>query len=156
MDIKIKKLRETAKIPRYETEGAACFDITAASEVLWKEKQLNSKYVFMETVIETGLAFEIPEGYRLDIYPRSGNSFKYNLQLANGVGKIDSDYRGEVKLKLIGVVPLEKKQEVKENIIKGSRVAQGEINPVLRVNFMKTEELSKTERDKKGFGSTGR
>ena len=155
MNINIKKLKENAVIPEYKTKGAACFDFVTANDFKWEIREVSNVLVFIQTIIETGLAFEIPEGYRLDIYPRSGNAFKYNIQLANGTGKIDSDYRGEVKIKLIGFVPKERLNEVMQGIKKGTRIAQGEINSVKQVKFISVKKLSETQRGEKGFGSTG-
>ena len=148
IELKVKKISNQATIPEYQTKGAACFDIAAAKDIDWVQEAFNDTFVYTAT-IPTGLAFEIPEGYRMDIYPRSGWGFKYNIQLANGTGKIDSDYRGELMVKLICFS--NKPQQIKV----GTRIAQGEINPVYQAKFKEVEELSDTERGSNGFGSTG-
>jgi len=157
MTLLIKKINEHGIIPTYGSKGAACFDMYSSENVIWKEVHSRDeitrvgKQIAWEAIIPTALAFEIEEGYRMDIYPRSGWGFKYNIQLANGTGKIDSDYRGEVKIKLIAFC----KQKDLPKIERGSRVAQAEINEVIQANFKEVQNLSNTERGEEGFGSTG-
>ena len=148
--IKIKT-KTNFTLPEYATLGAACFDIAASENVNWEIIEVDSEFGMAQAVVPTGLKFEIPEGYRMDIYPRSGWGFKYNIQLANGTGKIDSDYRGEVKVKLIAFGDVTNLP----GITKGTRIAQGEINKVTQAIFKKTDNLSETERGQGGFGSTG-
>jgi len=100
----------------------------------------------------TGLYFEIPEGFELQVRPRSGLSAKHGVTVLNSPGTVDSDYRGEVKVILInhGTKPF-----VIEN---GERIAQGVIGGVMgkkMITFQSVEELSDTERGEGGFGSTG-
>ena len=141
MILKIKKLHEDAKIPHYATSGAACFDLSAieSSNV---ESCDNATF-------STGLAFEVPEGYVLLIYSRSGHGFKNDIRLANCTGVIDSDYRGEVKVKLTNDGAIGYK------INAGDRIAQAMLIPVPKVELMAVTELSDTERGTGGFGSTG-
>ena len=128
--------------PRYATDGAACFDLQAAEPmVVLKGKT---------TLIPTGLAFQIPEGYKLDVYSRSGLSIKNDLALANGTGIIDSDYRGEV------MVALHNRAEFTQYIERGARIAQAMLVPVPKVHLIQVDELESTERGDGGFGSTGR
>lgn len=138
--IKIKKLHPAAQLPVYATPGAACFDLRAA-----KAHQVPPGAIM---AIGTGLAMEIPEGWRVDIYGRSGHGLRA-ISLANGVGKIDSDYRGE----LMALVA--NRSEEVFVIRPGDRIAQGEINPVTPAIFELAEELTETERGAGGFGSTG-
>lgn len=151
MQINIKKLKEGVTLPKYGTTGAACFDLSSSKDVEWSPKWDYNRFICYEAVIPTGLVFEVPEGYRMDIYPRSGWGFKHNIQLANGTGKIDSDYRGEVMVKLIAFCSERHLPEIKT----GTRVAQAEINPVIQVSFKEAQELSDTNRGSGGFGSTG-
>lgn len=137
MQVKIKKTHPDATIPEYATDGSAGFDITVA------------EYEGEDTY-STGLAFEIPEGYVLKIYGRSGHAFKHGMRLANGVGIVDSDYRGTVKVKLAY------DGWSTHTVEKGERIAQGIIIPVPRVDFAEVDSLSDTERGNGGFGSTGR
>lgn len=152
MQVKIKKLDNNAIIPMYATEGAACFDLNNALET---DVALGSN----ETVIfPTGLAFEIPEGYVMAIFSRSGHGFKNNTRLSNCVGIIDSDYRGEVKVKLVNDGPYDHTFEEQNNplvISPKDRIAQAMIIPVVQVEFLEMSDLSETVRGTGGFGSTG-
>lgn len=136
LQVKIKKTHPRAVIPKYATDGAAAFDLVAITK--------------KGNVYGTGLAFEVPEGYAMFVYSRSGHGFKENTRLANCVGVVDSDYRGEVMVKLtrddgnMGMPYI------------GDRVAQAVIMPVPRVVFIEEEELNDTERGEGGFGSTGK
>lgn len=142
MKVKIKKLHEDAVIPTYGTDGAGAFDIsTTESGVVYRG---NPK------VFKTGLAFEIPEGHVMLLFSRSGHGFRSNTRLANCVGVIDSDYRGELMVKLTmdgGGMLLDVKR--------GDRIAQGIIIPSPRIEFDLSEDLTTTDRGDKGFGSTG-
>jgi len=146
--IKIKKLHEDAIVPKYKTKGSAGFDLYALEDVSIDSQETQ--------LIKTGLSFEIPEGFVLDIRPRSGMSLKTTFRIANSPGTIDSDYRGEVCV--IGQNtfvadgayhrgPLE--------INKGDRIAQGVLICINKAEFEIVEELSDTERGERGFGSTG-
>lgn len=141
--IKWKKLHANAQVPQAATVGAACFDITATinEDIILKAGDF--------TAISTGLAVEVPVGYELQIRARSGLAFKHGLTLVNGIGTIDSDYRGEIKV----IVALLGKNDL---IIKnGDRICQALVSPVLNVNHEVVNELSSTERGAGGFGSTG-
>jgi len=153
--IKVKKLHENSKLPTYGTPGAACFDLYSSEDATWKEVVVDvfkggtiSAY---EAVVPTGLAVELPEGYRLDLYPRSGWGFTKNIQLGNGTGKIDEDYRGEVMVKLIAFCKLRELPSLDA----GTRIAQGELNLVTKTDFEVVEDISETERGENGIGSTG-
>ena len=97
------------------------------------------------------LAFEIPDGYELQVRPRSGLSAKTKLRVSNSPGTIDSDYRGEVCIILDNI-----SSEESYTINKGERIAQGIISKVEKITFEEVEELSETERGEAGFGSTGK
>lgn len=142
MKLKVKKLHPDAVIPTYATSGAACFDLYAVD--LEGEKNIES------AVVKTGLAFEIPDGWQMLIFSRSGHGFKHNVRLANCVGVIDQDYRGEVKVKLTADL------NGSLSIFKGDRIAQAQLIPVHRVTFEEVSELTETERGDGGFGSTGK
>lgn len=141
MILKIKKLSDNVKIPAYQSAGAACFDIHSSSDGV--VAPCESK------VFDTGLVFEIPTGYALLIYSRSGHGFKDDVRLANCVGVIDSDYRGEVKVKLTNDGPH------LFTVDKGDRIAQAMLVAVPKVELLEVEELSDTVRGDGGFGSTG-
>lgn len=142
MDIKIKKLHPSAKEPTYGTDGAACFDLYSVSDTVVHARD--------SAVIRTGLAFEVPEGYVMKIYSRSGQAFKHDVRLSNCVAIIDSDYRGEVVVKLAN-----DNNDVALIVKAGDRIAQAEITPIIRAEFKEVEELSDTKRGDRGFGSTG-
>ncbi len=149
--MKVKKLHETALIPEYQSSGAGCFDIGASKRAAWEPISISNRIRGFQTIVSTGLAFEIPEGYTMKIYPRSGWGFKHNIQLANGTGIIDSDYRGEVMVKLIAFCPSSELPMIGI----GTRVAQAELSQSFRVRFEEVGELTETERGEGGFGSTG-
>ena len=88
MNIKVEKLYENVVLPEYKTSGAAAFDFESLVDVIINPNETK--------IIPTGLAFEIPEGYELQVRPRSGLSAKTKLRVSNSPGTIDSDYRGEV------------------------------------------------------------
>jgi dUTP pyrophosphatase len=141
MNIKFQRLNREARMPTYATEGAACFDLYSA------DKAIIIRANDMQAV-KTGIAVEIPEGYALMLYSRSGHGFR-RVSLANSVGVVDSDYRGEVKvlIKNDGFSYIE--------INPGDRIAQGMIIPVQQVQF-EEGDLSETVRGAGGFGSTGK
>ena len=146
--LKVKKLSHfdnDLSLPSYGTIGAAGADIRASLE--------SSKLLVISprsrVLIPTGLSFEIPRGYELQVRPRSGMSLKTNLLLVNSPGTIDSDYRGEVKI-IMGNFGT--KDEV---IFHGDRIAQIILAPVLQANFIFSDSLSSTDREESGFGSTG-
>ena len=143
MEIKIKKLHKDAILPRYSTDGASAFDLFAHEDVKWEYE--SGAY---SALVKTGWAFEIPEGKGMFILSRSGHGFKNLVHLANCVGLLDFDYRGEAMVKLVGLgntVP-----EIKA----GKAVAQVVILDTPRVFFNVKDELSETERGSDGFGST--
>ncbi len=141
--LKWKKLTATAQVPKLQSLGAACFDLSASlTETLTLKK---GKVV----AVPTGLSVEIPEGYEMQVRARSGLAFKHGLTLVNGVGTIDSDYRGELKI----LVTLLQDEEL--SVKDGDRIAQALIAPVLRVEHEEVGDLTSTERGTGGFGSTG-
>lgn len=141
----VKRLTDTAILPAFATAGAACFDLHADL----RADGYNQVYFRESEVIRTGLAFDIPEGYALMIYSRSGHAFKNDVRLANCVGVIDSDYTGEVKIKL--TIDNEEGFIVEH----GSRIAQAMLIKVPCVQLVEVDELKTTERGANGFGSTG-
>jgi dUTP pyrophosphatase len=144
MKVQIKKLSPDAVIPEYKTSGASGFDLVALEdiEILPGETKM----------IKTGLAFSVPEGFELQVRPRSGTSLKTPLRVANSPGTVDSDYRGECCV----IMTNTSKMLITQCIKKGDRVAQGVICPVVRAEFEVVEDLSETVRGAGGFGSTGK
>lgn len=145
MQVKIQKLTPTAKTPTYGTDGAAAFDIYADLPDTWLGIPPGEM-----RAISTGIAVEVPTGHVLRIYSRSGHGYNHSVSLANCVGVIDSDYRGEV------MAGLRNDGHLSFPVHHGDRIAQGIIEPIERVEFVDAEELSLTERGANGFGSTGK
>ncbi len=138
MEVRIKKLHPDAAIPTYGTDGAACFDLYADQDG------------YAGSTVGTGISFEVPAGYVMIVFSRSGHGFNHSTRLANCVGVIDSDYRGEVKVKLV-------RDDGLDFIVKrGDRIAQAMIVPYPRVEFTVVDELNETQRGINGFGSTGK
>jgi dUTP pyrophosphatase len=140
--------KSTNPNPEFATDGASGFDLRADLG----EDETITLGVGEYTMVPTGLYFEIPEGFELQVRPRSGLAAKHGVTVLNSPGTVDSDYRGEVKVILInhGTKPF-----VIEN---GERIAQGVIGGVMgkkMITFESVEELSDTERGEGGFGSTG-
>lgn len=151
MKLRIQKLHPNAQVPEYSTEGAACFDLYAATV---DGVDVGSVcHPGHSLIVGTGLAFEVPDGYMLAIRPRSGLAFKHGVQAFQGT--IDSDYRGEVMI-LLEAASLDKYSETVKQfyyIKPGDRVAQAALVPVPRVAFEVCEQLTLSDRG--GFGSTG-
>ena len=141
MVLKIKKLDNEAIIPNYQTKGASGFDLHSIEDVLLNPGE--------RKLIKTGLAFEIEDGYEVQIRPRSGLAYKYGITVLNSPGTIDSDYRGEIKVLLIN------HSNEAFNIKKGDRIAQAVLAKVIEANIIEVKELNVTSRGDKGFGSTG-
>lgn len=138
--IKIKKTDKTASVPKYAHPGDSGFDLASIETVTLSPGETK--------LIGTGLSFSIPEGYEMQVRPRSGMSAKSKFRVANSPGTIDSNFTGEVKI-------------IAENtghrvifIEKGDRIAQGVICPVYEAVFVE-EELGDTVRGSNGFGSSG-
>jgi dUTP pyrophosphatase len=140
MKVKVKKLHKDSVIPKYAKSGDAGMDLVAVSKT---ETELYVEY-------DTGLSFEIPEGYVGLVFPRSSIS-KYHLSLANAVGVVDSGYRGSVTARFKKT--LDRAWATEYNV--GDRIAQIIILPYPQVEFEEAEELSNTERGAGGYGSSG-
>ena len=143
MKVKFKRLTEKALVPTKATEHAAGFDLTA-SKVHYAMEGDIVKYISYGTDI----AVEIPEGFVGYLFPRSSVSNK-GLSLANSVGVVDADYRGEISLRYYPVSVGDADYNV------GERVGQLIIMPIPDVEFVEVKELSDTKRGTGGYGSTG-
>ncbi len=144
LKIKIKKLRENAILPEYQTEHSAGMDLHACIEESVTIKPME------RVLIPTGLSIELPLGYESQIRARSGLSLKYGIAIANGVGTIESDYRGEY-----GVIVINFGTEsfvVEPNM----RIAQLIISKYEYVDWDEVEQLGDTKRGTGGYGSTGK
>ncbi len=141
MKVKIKKRNENSKIPEYQTQGAAGFDFHSCEDITILPGQV--------IAVNTGLEFEIPIGYEIQVRSRSGLALKQNIFVFNGIGTIDSDFRGEVKAILCNA------SNQNFSIRIGDRIAQGVLKQVERAEWEETNELTETDRNNDGFGSTG-
>jgi dUTP pyrophosphatase len=129
-------------LPAYASGGAAGLDVVAAETLTLAPRA--------RAAVATGFALAIPDGYEVQVRPRSGLALKHGITCLNTPGTIDSDYRGEVKVILanLGDRPFE--------VVRGERIAQLVPTPVLRARFAEVAELDETGRGSGGFGSTGR
>lgn len=142
--IKIKKIKENAIIPKRATQGSAGLDLCACIE---EPIAINSGDLVL---IPTGIAIELSSGeYGAFIFARSGLACKYGLGLANGVGVVDSDYRGEIKVGLLN------SGREAYTIQPNERIAQMVIMPVSLMPVIEVAEIEDTQRGEGGFGSTG-
>lgn len=142
--VKYKKLDPRAQVPAYATPGAAAADLCA---VLDEPLTLAP---MQRTLVPTGLAIELPgPDYVALVFARSSLGTKFGLALSNGVGVIDSDYRGEIH------VGLANHGDQPYTVHSGERIAQLAVLPVARAQLEEADELSGTARGAGGFGSTG-
>ena len=141
--IKIKKLSNEVLTPKYETPGSSGMDIAA---YINEDIIINSGD---KALIPTGFSLSIPQGYEVQIRPRSGLAIKKGITILNTPGTIDSDYRGEVKVVLINL------SKDKFTVQNGERIAQMVVCPIIQVSIEEVKELSETNRGIGGFGSTG-
>ena len=144
MTIAIRRLPHGAglPLPAYATAGAAGMDVVAAEDVTLAPGGRHA--------VATGFAMAIPDGYEVQVRPRSGLALKHGITCLNTPGTIDSDYRGEVKVILanLGTEPFA--------VVRGERIAQLVPAPVLRATLAEVDSLDDTVRGAGGFGSTGR
>jgi dUTP pyrophosphatase len=132
---------EGLPLPAYASEGAAGLDVVAAESLTLAPGARHA--------VATGFAIAIPDGYEVQVRPRSGLALKHGITCLNTPGTIDSDYRGELKVILanLGDCPFE--------VVRGERIAQLVPAPVLKARFSETGALADTDRGSGGFGSTG-
>lgn len=139
--VSLKLVHPNAVVPKYATDGSACFDLHSTEDGVVPGRSA--------VKFGTGLTVEIPPGWQIKIHSRSGHGFKDSIRLSNCQGVIDSDYRGEMAVKLCN-------DGDKDFVVKaGDRIAQAELQPVYKAEFLLTETLSETSRGAGGFGSTG-
>jgi dUTP pyrophosphatase len=141
--VKFVKLHPDAKMPTKATDGSACWDLYSNEEV-----KLTTSNPYKVQKIHTGISIEIPDGYFLDIRPRSGLSGE-GVIITNSPGTIDSDYIGEVIILLASLA-------YTHIIDKGDRICQCRLVPIIPIEWVEVDKLSETERGEGGFGSTGR
>ena len=143
VDIRVKRLDHGAGLPMpaYATSGAAGMDICAAESLTLRAGKRHA--------VATGFAFAIPDGYEVQVRPRSGLALKHGITCLNTPGTIDSDYRGEVKVILANL------GDEDFVINTGDRIAQIVVAPVTQGIMVEVDALDDTERGTGGFGSTG-
>lgn len=142
MEIKVIN-KSSFPLPSYETSGSAGIDLQAyiSSPIELKP--------FSRALVPTGLYVSIPKGYEGQIRGRSGLALKHGITLANGIGTIDSDYRGEIKVILINL------SEETFIINNGDRIAQFVLSKYEVIDFKEVDTLEETSRGQGGFGHTG-
>jgi dUTP pyrophosphatase len=145
--IKVKRLSDEfadIPLPVYATHGSAGLDIAAAvkKEIIIPKGKIG--------LVPTNFSVEIPEGYEIQVRPRSGLAIKHGITVLNSPGTIDSDYRGEVKIILINL------GEEDYTISRGERIAQLVVSKVYQGKFMEVEDLNNSQRGKGGFGHSGK
>ncbi|WP_054287398.1 dUTP diphosphatase [Gulbenkiania mobilis] len=166
MNVNIKRLSPDAQIPQYAHASDACFDLVAAEDVIIEPGET--------ALVKTGLAFEIPEGYEMQIRPRSGITLKTKLRVQ--LGTVDAGYRGEVGVIVDNIAPLNMEvpfdygplmvtgeiyrmngdlPQFSYIIRKGGRIAQAVIKPIEQAVFTEVAELGDSDRGAGGFGSSG-
>ena len=143
LSIKITKLNKNAILPDYQTEHASGMDLHVCLDL---PKTL---HVMERAIIPTGISIELPSGYEAQVRARSGLSIKHGITVVNGVGTIDSDYRGEISVLIINL------GNESFEIEPGMRIAQMIITKYERITWNEVKSLNKTERGAGGFGSTG-
>lgn len=142
MRLPITRLDQKLPLPRYAHDGDAGLDLFSAVDVVLKPLE--------RTLVPTGIAVAIPEGYAGFVQPRSGLAIKQGLSLVNTPGLIDSHYRGEIKIIAINLDP-----ESEISLARGDKIAQLVVQPIARVELVEVDSLDETVRGEDGFGSTG-
>jgi dUTP pyrophosphatase len=143
--VKVKIINQSSNpLPEYATEGSAGMDVRAnlSAPIVLKPME--------RSLIPTGLFIELPDGYEMQVRPRSGLAIKQGLTCLNSPGTIDADYRGEIKVILINL------SQEEQTIHHGDRIAQMIVSQVERVKWKPVTEISETDRHAGGFGHTGK
>jgi len=142
VNVKIKKVRDGAVIPKYSKHGDAGCDLCSMEEFILEPGDI--------CLVHTGVALEIPYGFEGQIRPRSGKAIKEGLTVVNSPGTVDAGYRDEIRVGMINV------GRSLAYIGVGDRIAQLVISPVVVAKFDEVDELSDSERGLGGFGHTGK
>lgn len=142
--VAVKRVHPNAKLPVYATAGAAAADVCTISD---STVVINPG---CSAVFDTGLQFEVPVGYELKVYSRSGHGFKSGIRLANCTGILDSDYRGNLMVKL------HNDSDTAFVVQPGERICQVQVSKATQHHFVEVDRLNATGRGEGGFGSTGR
>ena len=143
--VQVKVVREKGvELPKYETKGSAGMDVRANIKEPITLKSLE------RILIPTGLKVAIPEGYEIQVRPRSGLAIKHGITMLNTPGTVDSDYRGELKVIVVNL------SNEAYTIEPNERIGQFVLNKIEQIEFIEVEELESTERGEGGFGHTGK
>ena len=143
--VEVKVVREKGvELPKYETKGSAGMDVRANIKESITLKSLE------RILIPTGLKVAIPEGYEIQVRPRSGLAIKHGITMLNTPGTVDSDYRGELKVIVVNL------SNEAYTIEPNERIGQFVLNKIEQIEFIEVEELDSTERGEGGFGHTGK
>ena len=143
--IQVKVIREKGvELPKYETGGSAGMDVRANIKEPITLKSLE------RILVPTGLKVAIPEGYEIQVRPRSGLAIKHGITMLNTPGTVDSDYRGELKVIVVNL------SNEAYTIEPNERIGQFVLNKIEQIEFVEVEELDSTERGEGGFGHTGK
>ena len=143
--VEVKVVREKGvELPKYETKGSAGMDVRANIKEPITLKSLE------RILIPTGLKVAIPEGYEIQVRPRSGLAIKHGITMLNTPGTVDSDYRGELKVIVVNL------SNEAYTIEPNERIGQFVLNKIEQIEFIEVEELDSTERGEGGFGHTGK
>ena len=143
--VEVKVVREKGvELPKYETKGSAGMDVRANIKEPITLKSLE------RILIPTGLRVAIPEGYEIQVRPRSGLAIKHGITMLNTPGTVDSDYRGELKVIVVNL------SNEAYTIEPNERIGQFVLNKIEQIEFVEVEELQSTERGEGGFGHTGK
>ena len=143
--VQVKVVREKGvELTKYETEGSAGMDVRANIKEPITLKSLE------RILIPTGLKVAIPEGYEIQVRPRSGLAIKHGITMLNAPGTVDSDYRGELKVIVVNL------SNEAYTIEPNERIGQFVLNKIEQIEFIEVEELDSTERGEGGFGHTGK
>ena len=143
--VEVKVVREKGvELPKYETKGSAGMDVRANIKESITLKSLE------RILVPTGLKVAIPEGYEIQVRPRSGLAIKHGITMLNTPGTVDSDYRGELKVIVVNL------SNEAYTIEPNERIGQFVLNKIEQIEFVEVEELDSTERGEGGFGHTGK
>ena len=143
--VEVKVVREKGvELPKYETKGSAGMDVRANIKEPITLKSLE------RILIPTGLRVAIPEGYEIQVRPRSGLAIKHGITMLNTPGTVDSDYRGELKVIVVNL------SNEAYTIQPSERIGQFVLNKIEQIEFIEVEVLDSTERGEGGFGHTGK
>ncbi|OIP75137.1 MAG: deoxyuridine 5'-triphosphate nucleotidohydrolase [Oscillatoriales cyanobacterium CG2_30_44_21] len=138
--IKFQKLHPDAQVPSYAHDGDAGADIYTVSEVILQP--------FDRAAIATGLAVDVPNGYEIQVRPKSGLALKHGITVLNSPGTVDAGYRGEIQVIMINL------GKEAYTFAKGQKIAQLVLKPVTKADYIEGE-LGTSDRGTGGFGSTG-